>query len=488
MAQLSRRRLLGASGLAVAGSLLASCDTAPRVGGGNAAPAPGSTATLRWWDHFNPLQDLHKQVFAEFEKDAGVTVEYTAQQTAKMGQALQLAKQSHQLPDVHSNVGLNLPLAALIKDNWYQPLDLDDDALGRLPDGSLVEGITTFDGKVYSFPIFNFRQYWAATWFNKDLVSKAGLDPASPPETYDDFRTSARKVRTAGGDGIYGWMLALGQPDRIAEQIGFLAQAGGFEGAGGQLFRTGEFAYHHEAYVHAVEFWLAMEKDGLLVPGTQSFNDKIARARWATGMAGFYFDGPWCAGVVAQDLKQFADKLDVGPMLVPEQGMPVTAYRGPTGGAFWLSGESKQRANASKLLGRLTTPDYYVGLAENMDQPPLDLAAVEKAEVHPAYKKVVGMFQDSVFLAPVPVVKNPDVARVNAESKEVLPGLGETVQGLFSGDLGNVRAALKDLSDRSERDREAATAAAKRKGAKVQPEDWAFPDWKAREDYTADRY
>lgn len=477
---MNRRRFLQVSGLAAAGVL---------TGCGGEAKTEGSDGdVVTWWDHFNPLQDLHEEVFTAFEKDTGVHVEYTPQQTAEMGQTLQLAKQSHQLPDVHSNVGLDLPLPALIKENWYQSIELGDDVLGRLPEDALIDGITKFDGKIYSFPIFNFRQYWAATWFNTELVSKAGLDPESPPETYDDFRSAAKTVQDEGGDNIYGWMLALGQPDRVAEQVGFLAQAGGFEGGGGMLYRTGEFAYHDDAYVNAIEFMLALKQDGVLVPGTESFNDKVARTRWATGVAGYYFDGPWLAGVVAQDLSEFSDKVGVGPMLVPEQGMPVTAYRGPAGGAFWLSGESKQRDVASDLLGQLTTPDYYVGLAENMDQPPLDITAVDKADVWPTYKELIGWYRDSVFLAPMPVVRNIDVARVSAYAKPIEPDLGITMQGLFSGDLDDVRGSLKDLTDRSERDREESIAAAAKEGVQVELDDWAFPEWQPRKDFTPDMY
>lgn len=486
MTELSRRRFLRGSGVLAGGLALTACGTANDrsvEGDRNAEDRP-----LQWWDHFNPLQDLHKQIFAEFQKQTGVAVEYTPQQTAKMGQALQLAKQSHQLPDVMSNVGLQVPLPALIKDGWFQPIQLSDDALAALPDDALVDGVHKFDGKVYSFPIFSFRQYQPATWFNQDYAKRADLDPESPPETYDEFRAAARAIQGAADGNAHGWILGLGQPPRLAEQINGFAQSGGFEGVGGQLFRTGEFAYHDDAYVNAIEFWLALKADGLLVPGTQSFDDKTTRTRWAAGVAGYYFDGPWCAGVVTQDLAGFADKMGVGPMLVPEKGNPVTGYRGPQGGAFFCSGESKRVKDVSRLLSMLTTPDYYVGLAGNMDQPPLDASAVKKADVHPTYTKVVGWFQESVFLAPVPVVQQPDIAKVNAEMKPIQPDLGATIQGLFSGDITDVRGALKDLSDRSEKAQKDALAAATGKGAQVELDDWAFPDWQPRKDYTLDMY
>ncbi|MFC7404749.1 extracellular solute-binding protein [Georgenia alba] len=482
---LTRRRLLQAAGAGAVAGVLAACDTAPPAGGDGTG---GSGGPLTWWDHFNPLQDLHQEVFAQFQADTGIAVEYTPQQTAEMGEALRVAKQSDQLPDVLTNVGLNLPVPALIAENWFQPITLTEDALAALPPEALAEGVHTFGGETYTFPIFNFRQYWAATWFNRDLVQQAGLDPDAPPRTYDEFRAAARAVADTGGDGTYGWMVALGQPPRLGEQINMLAQAGGFEGLNGLDFRTGEFAYHHDAYVAAVEFWLSLRDDGLLVPGTEAFSDADARARWSAGQAGYYLDGPWCAGVVVQDLAEFADKLDVGPMLVPEAGMDVVSYRGPQGGAFYLSGPSERREDVSELLSMLTTPEYYRQLAAHMDQPPLDLAAVAEADVHPAYAKLIDWYQDQVYLAPLPVSQNPDIDLVNAEMPLIEPDLGMTIQGLFAGELGDVRTALRDLSDRSEAAREEALATAREAGAQVEFEDWAFPDWQPRQDFTADMY
>ncbi|WP_156253089.1 ABC transporter substrate-binding protein [Pseudactinotalea terrae] len=486
----TRRRFLLLTGAGAVGGALAACDTAPSGGGGpdSADDGGASTGPITWWDHFNPLRDLHGEMFAAFEADTGIAVEFTPQQTGEMGEALRLAKQSDQLPDVLTNVGLQLPVPALIAENWFQPITLNDEALAALPPEALADGVHRFGGELYTFPIFNFRQYWAATWYNRALAEQAGLDPDAPPATYDEFRAAARAVSDAGGDDVFGWMLALGQPPRLAEQINFLAQAGGFEGSGGVLFKTGEFAFHDDAYVNAIEFWLSLRDDGLLVPGTEPYNDRDARARWAAGQAGYYFDGPWCAGVVMQDLADFAEQMDVGPMLVPEAGMDVVAYRGPQGGAFFLSGPSQRQADVGELLSRFTSPAYYQGLAENMDQPPLDLAVVAQADVHPAYAKLIGWYQEQVYLAPLAVAQNPDIDLVNTEMPAIEPDLGMTIQGLFAGELGDVRTALQALSDRSMAAREEAIAAATANGAQVDMDSWAFPDWQPRQDFTPDMY
>lgn len=479
-----RRSFLQASGAAAVAAVLGGC-------GGSSNPQAGQQKPMKWWDHFGPLQNLQKQTFAKFAKERGGTrVDYTFYNASKMGQALQLAKQSGQLPDVSSLAGLQLPIPALIKGGWLQPIELNEAAKSRLKD-ALVDGVHIFDGKTYSFPIFSSRQYACANWFNTSLVEKAGLDPNQPPQTYDDFRAAARAVQQKAGGNVYGWIWNAGMPQRMQDQVDDMAQAAGFAGGrGGILFRTGEYAYHTDPYLNVIEFLVSLQKDKLLLPGSSSLVDKVARARWVTGAAGFYFDGPWCAGAALQTSAAFGKSLGVGPILVPQQGMPVSGYRGVAGGSFWLSKSSQNVAAANQLLSdHFTTDDYYAGVASNMDQPPRDLSAVAKSSAHPAYKRLIEMFGSQVFIAPTPALKNlSGVTAAQAEMKQVTPTLGDIVQGALTGSVSDVRGALKQLSDKSTAERDRAVAAAKKNGADVSVDDWAFPNWTPRTDYTQDMY
>ncbi len=474
-----RTFLLSAGALAAAG--LTGC--------GGSGDDAGSTEKLVWWDHNPNLQPANKKVFEKFAKvPGGLPVEYTHYQTSKLGQALKLAKQSNQLPDIHSTAGLELPLPALVKDGWFQPLQLSEEALGRLPKDALVEGIHTIGGKVYTVPVTATRQYWAANFFNRELIEKVGLDPAAPPRTYDEFRTACRTVKEKGGGRTTGWIVGLGQSGRVAEQVNFLAQAAGFQGWNGELYKTGEFAFHSEPYLTVIEFLLSLQKDGLLFAGSQTLDEQVARVRWAAGAAGYYFDGPWCPGTTEKDAKQFLDKLDVGPMLVPEAGMSVTSYRAPQAGIYFLSAKSQHVDAASKLFAYQTTKEFYADICRGMGPPPFDLKVVPDSEAHPAWKKVVEWYETQCFIAPVPVVRNPEVQKVTMETKDVKPGLGEIVGGMFSGDVTDVRGTLKKLSDTMTAQREKAMATAKKAGAKVDEDAWGFSNWQPRKDYTKDMY
>ncbi|MGH3689271.1 MAG: ABC transporter substrate-binding protein [Microbacterium sp.] len=67
----------------------------------------------------------------------------------------------------------------------------------------ILDGVTGADGKIYGFP----RQaYAAALHYNRDLFEQAGLDPDSPPETWDEIREAAKKITDATGKAGYAQM------------------------------------------------------------------------------------------------------------------------------------------------------------------------------------------------------------------------------------------------------------------------------------------
>ncbi len=65
----------------------------------------------------------------------------------------------------------------------------------------LMKVFSSQDNKVYGVP---WRNYSMGLLFSKSLFTRAGLDPANPPTTWDEVRTAARKI-AALGDGIAGY-------------------------------------------------------------------------------------------------------------------------------------------------------------------------------------------------------------------------------------------------------------------------------------------
>jgi multiple sugar transport system substrate-binding protein len=491
---LSRRRLLRSAGLLAGAAALAGCNTAPSVTGGGPSGAvggpsgvtggsTGGTGALRWWDHFKPLETLQRSTFERFTQGGGPAVEYTVYNPNEQGQALQLAFGSQQLPDVFSLGGIDVPPPLLQQQGWFSPLTNGDAISAGLPGGILTDGLHSFAGQLYSFPVFSPRQYETLVWVNRDLLARAGLDPQSPPVSWDALRAAARAVQQSGGSGI---VLPLQFPQRLSAFVLELAQTAGFPGTresglDGIDLTTGEYRFHDDAFIAAIDFLMSFGRDGTLFPASTSLDARSARVRWAAGAAGFFLDGPYNAGVVAGDYPQFLGQLGVGPIPTPD-GRPAVLTRPPTTGTFWVSGRSDKVDRATALLELLVSREYQSGLAAAMDQPPLDPAVVAASDAHPSYKRCIQLFGEQVFIGPAAPARNPLVSQVQGVMTPVEPDLGAIVQGVASGQVTDVRGALRQLSDAMAAARDAAIA---KVGQGISVADWSFPGWQRGQDYTA---
>jgi multiple sugar transport system substrate-binding protein len=476
-------------------SLRSACRMSLRLDGfgekGGGAQQPGqeaqSEAVITWWDQFLPLVPLHATIWNGYQADhPHVRVEYTQYNPNDMGQALQLAFSSGQAPDVHSLAGLGLPVSALHAEGWFSPLSphVDAEWLNSFPDSTFLEGITQFDGEVYSFPIFSFRQHTTLNWFHKNLMENAGFDPETGPRTWDEVRQAAQAMTNSGNGEVYGILLPIQFTARMAAHIVDLAQTAG---APGEIdWSTGEYAYHTEPFIQTFEYLLSFQQDGTLFPASTSLDARNGRARWVTGAVGMFTDGPWNIGVIQANFAEAMDNTGVAQVPVANAGNYL--HRGPQGGVFWISSQSDAPAVAADLLKGFNTEEYYIGLAERMDQPPLDLDVVARANVHPSYRQAIQNFQEIVRLRPEPLVRNAAVSKVLAEMTDIRPNLGDLIQGAFSGDITDYAAALKEYSDAMSAERERAVEAVQAQGVEVSLDDWVFSNWDRSQDYTAANY
>lgn len=488
----SRRHLLALTAALGVGAV-GGCSTAPTstTGGGPPSVPAATTGTasnkpsgkghdgIVWWDQFNPLADLEKKTFADFHAGGGPAVDYTVYNPNDQGKALQLAFSSNQMPDVFSLAGVNISPQALHEQGWFAPIPETSRTTIQqaFPDGVLIDGLHIFDDKLYSFPMFSFREYVDLGWFNSSLLKKADLDPSSPPKSWDDFRKACKTLKSKN---IYGVVLPLKFANRMEQIVSELAEVAGFPGGiNGIDLSTGEYKYHDDAYVQAIEFLKSFKDDKTMFPASTSLDARTGRARWVTGAAAWFFDGSWNPGVIAGSFKSFMKSLGVGPIPTPEGNTPVLT-RAPKGGTFWISAQSQQVDAIGQLLTRFVQKKYYEGMANQMDQPPFDESVVADSDADPTYKTAINFFKDQVFLGPTPSSR-PGVTAVESVMKPVSPTLGAIIQGVFSGQVKDVKKTLKKLSDDTSKAREAAIKS--KGGGKVSADDWAFPDWKKGTDY-----
>ncbi|MBO0810536.1 MAG: extracellular solute-binding protein [Microlunatus sp.] len=481
MTRITRRSLLGASAFAAAG-VATGCSN----GGGTSTGSGGSRAagnyakTIEWWDHFSSFQTLNDNWAKSESKALKTNVTHQYYDASKAPEAYQLAHQANKMPDVYSNV-VGLPLSALVSGKWVHELTLSDAVKSKIPDNTLTEGITGLNGKLYGFPLFSMRQSSTLVWMNKDLWTKAGLDPTSAPTDYAGFKSALTKLKSTG---LQPLTLAIGADSgRIRDQVDDMAQTAGFPGYQGLTFTTGEYRYDHDAYVTVIEYLKELNDAKLVLPGSTDFSVVDARTRFATGVVATFIDGIWLPGGAKALSPAIVDKIASAHILTPATGTKPFCYRGRPGPAYFVAAGSKDPSAASELIGSFATTEYQNGMIAAMDQPPLNLDLVASSNAIDAYKQMVTFCKDNVFLMPQAIVKNPAESAVDALRKPITPHVGNIVQGYLTGSITDLKGALKKLSDATEADRAQALTKAKASGAKVSMADFVFSDWKPGQDY-----
>ncbi|WP_127502699.1 ABC transporter substrate-binding protein [Actinoplanes solisilvae] len=199
------------SAVLVVGLALTGCGSAT-----GSKPSTGATAgKLVVWDWKSgepaaaPYVAKAKADFAKAHPD--VTVEFVAQPFEQYYTLLGAAIQAGKGPDVMLFNG-----GGQIRDRVDALVPLDDYVAG---DKQRLAGWDAFikDGKTYGAPV---TLQGHPIYYNKDLYSKAGLDPAAPATTWNRFLTDCGALSKAGakcialgnkeGYGIQFWLSAMG--------------------------------------------------------------------------------------------------------------------------------------------------------------------------------------------------------------------------------------------------------------------------------------
>ena len=480
----NRRGFLGASGAGALAAVLASC-----TGGGQSAQeedsAGGGDGTIQWWDQFRPLtQMLQEELFDPYMAEhSGVTIERRQLAAADLGQALQVARRSNQLPDVHTLVGLDSAPAALVSEDWFQPIsdfvDIDSSPVAD----QIFDGMHRFDGDVYSVPLFSARHHQTIPWYNTELVTQAGLDPEAEPGTWDELRAVARQVNdNTDASGIF---LPAQNPDYLSTVVNQLAMTAG---APGEIdWHTGEYIQDSDPYIEAVEFLLALQQDGLVHPASAAMIPRDALARWAAGEGAIFPWGPWFIGDLMTESPEIVDRVACWSIPRPEtERRSVRAA--PAGGVFWVSVDSSQPEVAADILLQMTGEEFQTALATAMDQPPALLETVETADVHPAYQDCVARFAEDVRIAPAPAIGHPEAWRVIAKMRPIDRDLGIILQSALSGEDIDVAGELTAYRDAISAERDRALEAVQAEGVDVDLDAWVFANWEPESDYAIEDY
>ncbi|MDQ3654518.1 MAG: ABC transporter substrate-binding protein [Chloroflexota bacterium] len=454
---------------------------------------PSDDVTFSWVDSGDSKALFFREYFDTFTQAHGnITFDYLGLPWTEIQQIVPLGVRNGNAPDVFQ-VPNTIPVAEAVREGWVRPID---DLIPNyeawkagFPPSSFIEGVNVFNGRVYTFPRSTSKRGVHLTFFNRSYMEEAGYNPDEAPLTWDSFRDAARKITETGAGEYYGVILAGQQVGRWQEYVRNLGRLTGSAAGPDDIDHlTGEYAYTSDGYLAAIELLLALRDDGVVFPGSMSLNDPQARAQTPQGVAGMIMEGEWAMPIWIRENPDF----DFGVTGLPIQGeqfVPVT-YLNTATNHQWVYAESRYPEIAGEIfyyLGSEAGQLAFVSITGGSD-PSIYASANQNAPLDDRMRQAYVIFDERMRLGPDVRIRKPETSQVFLNMVQPTPNFGETVQGIYSGQLDDPRQAMQDLKDRSERALDEAIAAAQAGGADVSRDDYVFPNWDPAVDYTEADY
>ncbi len=323
-------------------------------GGGGSSGSSGEANTLRVLDYYNNEPD--KSVYTKVLNACGAAEGVTIQREAVPGDTL-IAKvlqqsSSRTLPDV------------LMLDNPDLQQIAATGALSPLGDYGLnadgyVKGVvdaSTYQGKLYGLqPVTN----TIGLFYNKDILAKAGV---TPPKTWDELKTAAKKLTSGKQYGIA--FSAPANYEGTWQFLPFMWSNGGDE----KDIATPQVA-------QALQLWVDLVKDGSASKSVVNWTQADVNDQFKAGNAALMVNGPWQFPVLNADPKLH---YDVVPIPSPQAGGTAVA---PLGGETWTvpqTSSKDRQQKAAKVVACLNSDDNQLLLAKERQTVPTKTALQAK--------------------------------------------------------------------------------------------------------------
>jgi multiple sugar transport system substrate-binding protein len=325
--------------------------TACGGGGSSAGSSGGGTTTLRVLDYYNndPGKTVWQKALDACAQQAGAKMSRESVPGATLIQKVLQQASSRTLPDV---LMLDNPdLQQIAQTGALAPLD----TFGLNANGYAkgVVDASTYQGKLYGLqPVTN----TIGLFYNKDMLAKAGV---TPPQTWDQLRTAAKKL-TSGS--TYG--LAFSAPANYEgtwQFLPFMWSNGGDE----KNIATPQTA-------QAVQLWVdLMNTDKSVSKSALNWTQADVNAQFQARKAAMMVNGPWQFPVLDADKSLHYAVVKIP---APAAGKPIVA---PLGGETWTvpqTGDKDKQAKAAKMVACLNTDQNQLSLAQQNQTIPTKTA------------------------------------------------------------------------------------------------------------------
>ena len=388
-------------------------------GGGSSSSSAPVTLKLLGADYgsgpSNTTQKYWQNIADAFHKaNPSITVDVNTINWTDYDTKVKAQIQNHEFPDILQ--GEFFP--QYVNDNLLAPVTdiVSDPNLGQ----ATFKNQFSVKGTQYALP---FTTSARALFYNKQLFAKAHI--SSPPQTWAELESDAKKLKSAGVEIPYA--LPLGPEEAQAESfLWMLGNNGGWQNA------QGKYDINSPQNIQTFEFLKKLVSEGLTNPTPATYNRTAdSAADFAAGKVGMEFNGPFLTQTISA-----AGKLktsDYATSAVPGKNGPLNKTLGVADAI-----QVFKSSDSNKMAAIKTFMDYAMNNKNQLD------FAKEYALLPGTQSAADTLKNDPVLGAFIKALPNTVTFPTDENwTATVLPAIKQTIGTAVTGDPKSVLDALQ---------------------------------------------
>ncbi|WAX55927.1 extracellular solute-binding protein [Jatrophihabitans cynanchi] len=409
-----KRRLLGAVSLALTAALtITGCGSSGGGGGTNGTTTLKLVAADYGTGPENTSQKYWQDIADAFHKqNPKITVKVQTINWNDFDDQVKTMVQNHNYPDItegdyfpdFAQAKLLYPAKDVMSDSTFKNL---------IP---VFANLGTYNGTQYGMP---FTTSSRTMFYNKKLFTQAGI--ANPPQTWDDVKTDALKIKALGK---VGFGLPLGKEEAQAETLLWML------GNGGGYQDNGKWTIDSSQNVETMQFLADLVKSGATEPNPGTKNRTDLWKQFASGDIGM-INGQGALIPIIKSGGKLSDA-DWASVPIPGKTGPLDKTLGVCDNVSAFNGNGHQ-AQIKAFLDFAYQDTYQVAFDKEYDLLPATNSGVQALSSDPVFAPFLKALPNSVQYPNDPVwstvksqIQTSIGTIVSKDPKSVLSALQQT--------------------------------------------------------------
>ncbi len=354
-------------------------------------------------------EDAFQELAKRYQAETGTPVKFELfAPSESYSQRVKVSAQTSTLPDIYGVLGEKRDFASFIRSGYVADLtpelSKEDSAWKKsffekalLINEFLPENEYKVTPGIYGVPLDVMTIQMV---YNKNLYKKAGLNPASPPRSWNEFVEHCGKLKDAGIPCFVSGFGEIWLIDAFASNyaMNIMGEKKVFD-----TYR-GTVPYTDPDWVQVLGLFKQMADQKILVDGAVTMVNKTSEQTFANERAAYSFNGSWCVNVY----KGMNPGLEYSAMLPPAftnaRSMKVW---GGSGSSLVVNSQSPRRDAAIAFLKWMTAEPQQTFLAEQTENLPAVKGSLGK--ISPILSEFADDVDSTTHPNIYPVHENPSV-------------------------------------------------------------------------------